>query len=146
MTSSSPTNKYAVVGLGCIGGVVGILLGLSNYDVSFVGRKSERFGGIEERRSLSLMLPDGKREAQILRTQNITSDFQNGLDGRNVILVATKRSVNRSIAKSVAEHAAEGALVIMLQNGLEASKEMLEIFEQENRKDLTVIDSKFRFP
>jgi len=134
-------NKFAIMGSGCIGCAVGISLALCKYDVSFIGRKSERFDKIETRKSLSLIFPDSGSEPHVIQTENITSDEQKGLMGRNVILIATKRTANKNIATIIARYAIDGALVIMLQNGLNASKELLDVFKQENREDLIVLDS-----
>jgi len=137
--SASGTTKFAVLGTGCIGCCVGITLALSLYDVAFVGRKSEKFAKIEASRSLTLTFPE-KDNTKVLQSENITSDEKHGLTGRNVVFVATKRTANANAAKAIAAYSPQGALVVLLQNGLDASKEVLEVFKSQGREDLIVFD------
>jgi hypothetical protein len=137
------SNKYAVMGVGCIGGAVGISLGASRYDVVFVGRKSETFAVLESSKKLSLKVPEPKAQPLVLDPANLTSNPEAGLSDRNVILVATKRTANPALAQVVAAHAQQGALIILLQNGLNAAQEFGSLLAKANREDLIVLDSAF---
>jgi ketopantoate reductase len=140
---SSSGNRYAIIGVGCIGGAVGITLAASRYDVAFVGRKSASFATLEQKRTLLLHLPEANADPLQITEANITSEAEAGLRDRNAILIGTKRTANRSVAEVVAKSAAPGALVVMLQNGLSAAEEFLGFLNEAGRNDLTVLDSAF---
>lgn len=135
--------KFAVLGSGCIGSCVGIALAAAGYDVTFVGRSSDKFSAVEQRKWMSLTWPEPKAAPYVLKTESITSDAERGLSSRNVILVATKRTANEAAARNIAQYAPQGAVVVMLQNGLEPSKDVTGIFQETGRSDLIVLDCTF---
>jgi len=144
--ATNGTTKYAVLGTGCIGCIVGISLASVKYDVMFIGRKSARFAEICEKRKLTMILPEAHSEPKVLQCeQSLTTNEELGLKGRKVIFVATKRTANKDVAVTIAKYAEQGAMVVLLQNGLEASKEMNEILKSQNRDDLMILDSVVSF-
>lgn len=140
--SQAGNNRFAVIGVGCIGSAVGIVLAANRYDVAFIGRNSPSFNALQKKNSLSLTPPESDASPITVTEPFLTSDPQVGLEGRNTIFVATKRTANATVAEVVAKHAMQGALVIMLQNGLNAAEEFENLLNKVGRHDLLLLDSK----
>ena len=139
------TTKFAVFGSGCIGACVGISLASTKYDVSFIGRNSEKFETIQRRGTLSLQPPESDAPVQEIKCDLLTTDAEVGLRGRQVIFVATKRTANQTVADSLVDFAEQGALVVLLQNGLDTSQLFYEIFNKKKREDLIVFEAVVNF-
>jgi len=138
--------SYAVVGLGCIGGAVGVALGSAGAaDVAFLDRAGERHDAVVGKAGgrLRLVRPATSGSRAAARTveyapRTLVTDARGALEGRDVVFVATKRTANAALADVLARDAARGATVAMLQNGLDADADM-ERFLGERRPDLVVL-------
>lgn len=110
--------NVAVYGSGCIGASVGILLASQGHAVRFIYRDSSK---CEQIASLELQTPMG--DVVSLDRPNLTADAGVGLSNCDVVFVATKRFSNPVVRANLAQFAPPGALVILLQNGLDAKRD-----------------------
>jgi 2-dehydropantoate 2-reductase len=138
----------AVIGAGCIGSAVAISIARKESPVRFIGRSSSSaFAALSSKTELTLQINSSKNIISVgLDEVEFTTDPGTGLKGIDLILVATKRlpAITKEVAETVSKYADEQAVVVLLQNGMDASKQLREGFIVE-RPDLIVLNAVVTF-
>lgn len=113
-------SKIAVLGAGAIGGYVGGRLAQAGLDVALVGRRD----AMDEvtRDGLTLVALDGAR-THLGRPRLTATDDAGALARCDVVLVAVKLGDLGVALATVRAHAPDDALVVTLQNGVDAPDE-----------------------
>jgi len=105
--------RIGIAGAGAVGCHYGSLLQRAGYDVRFLARGVH----LKAMRDAGLMhVSDGKHY-----TQNVQADDNPSiLEGSDIVILTCKMTDIKMMLKSVATHLGENALLVTLQNGVEA--------------------------
>lgn len=109
-------SKVAVIGAGSWGTAFAGLLGAKGIQVNLRARSQEVARGIEDTRRNPRYLSD----VELPETVHATVDFEEALDGADVLVFATPSQAVRETATSVAAICADEAVAVSLSKGLEA--------------------------
>jgi len=108
--------RYAVVGLGAVGSVIGGLLAKSGMDVVLIG-KEKQIEAINNK-EIEINNINGKNHIENIHvTPKLTS-----LNNVDVIFVCVKSNDTQRLANNLRKHVKKSALIISLQNGIRNAK------------------------
>jgi 2-dehydropantoate 2-reductase len=112
--------KYAVIGLGAVGSIVGGLLARSGEDVLLIGKKTQ----VQAINKNGLRIDGFEKKPILLKNVKTSSDFSL-LEDVDVIFICVKSQDTEELAIKIREHLKESAVLISLQNGVR-NKETIE--------------------
>lgn len=118
MTSSALSPRIGVIGVGAIGGFYGLMLARAGYDVHFLLRSD-----FAEVKSHGLHLDSAVHGSLNLHPVQAYQDVTD-MPACDWLLVAAKTSSNAVLAPVINQAAADGAKVVLLQNGLGMEDEL----------------------
>ena len=113
--------KYAVIGLGAVGTIVGGLLTKSHDDVILIGKKNQ----VERIKKKGIRIQGINRITEVKKI-NVSDDFSS-LSDVDIIIVCVKSQDTESLSKNLKKHIKKSALIISLQNGIKNSYILEEI-------------------
>ena len=130
--------KFAVIGAGCGGQTYAGHLASEGYDVSMYNRSQERINGLENTKTISL---DGKL-TQEGRITLATTNLEQAVEGRDVLVVVTPATGHNEISKNVTPYLHDGQVIVLSPGrtfgGLEFSN---NIAQQRPDLDVTVCET-----
>lgn len=104
--------RIGIIGVGAIGGFYGLMLARAGFDVHFLLRSE--FAAVTERGLLLNSAVHGALDLKPVRTYCCAADMPRC----DWLLVGAKTTGNAALAPAISQVAAEGAKVLLLQNGL----------------------------
>ena len=107
--------KYAVIGLGAVGSIIGGLLAKSGLNVVLIGKKSQV--EIINKKGIKI---DGINGSIIVENVIASSDLAS-LDDIDVIIICVKSNDTQNLANSLKDHIKKSASIVSLQNGIRNS-------------------------
>lgn len=113
--------KYAVIGLGAIGGIIGGLLTKSGEKVILIGKKNQ----VEEINKKGLKI-NGINNSIHVENVQVSTDFSLISDSE-VIIICVKSQDTKYLANDLKKYIKKSALIISLQNGVKNSKIIKDI-------------------
>ncbi len=113
--------KYAVIGLGAIGGIIGGLLTKSGEKVILIGKKNQ----VEEINKKGLKI-NGINNSIYVENVQVSTDFSLISDSE-VIIICVKSQDTKYLANDLKKYIKKSALIISLQNGVKNSKIIKDI-------------------
>ncbi|MGQ9456628.1 MAG: NAD/NADP octopine/nopaline dehydrogenase family protein [Armatimonadota bacterium] len=125
--------KFAVAGAGHGGTAMAGHLSLMGFDVSLYNRSPERLepiklaGGIEIVSDLGCGLPAGFAKLEV-----ITTDPQEAISGRQIIMVAVPATGHKYIAEQIAPYLADGQIVVLNPGRTGGALEVLKVIRDHN--------------
>jgi len=112
--------KYAVIGLGAVGSIVGGLIARSGEDVLLIGKKNQ----VQVINKNGLRIEGVEKKAVLIKNVKTSSDFSS-LKDVDVIFFCVKSQDTEELAVKIKEYLKESAVVISLQNGVR-NKDVIE--------------------
>lgn len=116
MIAGNDPPRIVVAGAGAIGCFVGGMLALAGRDVVFLGRQRV----VDDIASHGLNLTDFSGRHDRVASPVMSVEPAAAFRDAQVVLVTVKTAATSEIAELIAEHAPGGAMVVSLQNGLDA--------------------------
>jgi len=107
--------KYAVIGLGAIGGIIGGLLTKSGEKVILIGKKNQ----VEKISNKGLKI-NGINNSILVKNVQASTDFSLISDS-DAIIICVKSQDTENVANELKKYIKKSALVISLQNGVKNS-------------------------
>lgn len=118
--------KIVVIGAGGVGGYFGGRLALSGNDVTFIARGKH----LEAIQTNGLLVKSILGEFTI-KPAKVTNDYS-VVNTADLVLIATKAWQVKDVAREIAPHIGSDTMVMPLQNGVLAAKELAEYIPQKN--------------
>lgn len=118
-----PRRRYAVVGLGAVGGYYGARLAAAGHEVHFVARSDFPF---VRRNGLVVESPEGDLRLEQVSVFDRTTD----VPPVDVVVLATKTGSADDVAALLGPLVTEGTVVIALQNGLGVEQPIADALPQ----------------
>lgn len=113
--------KYAVIGLGAVGSIVGGLLAKSGENVVLIGKKNQ----VEIIKQKGIKI-DGI--AGSIHVKNVSASIDLSLlEDADVILICIKSQDTKNLAYDLKKHIKKSALIISFQNGVKNQKSLEDI-------------------
>lgn len=113
--------KYAVIGLGAIGGIIGGLLTKSGEKVILIGKKNQS----EEISKKGLKI-NGINNSILVKNVHVSTDFSL-ISESDVIIICVKSQDTENVANELKKYIKKSAFIVSLQNGVRNSKIIKEI-------------------
>jgi 2-dehydropantoate 2-reductase len=113
--------KYAVIGLGAVGSIVGGLLAKSGENVVLIGRKNQV--DIINQNGIRISGIDG---SLLIENVHASSDLSS-LEDVDLIIICVKSYDTQNLANNLKQHVKESALILSLQNGVKNSSVLNKI-------------------
>jgi 2-dehydropantoate 2-reductase len=107
--------KYAVIGLGAVGTIVGGILKKAGEDVVLIGKKNQI--DIINQNGLKI---NGINGSLIIKDVNASSDFSS-IEESDIIIICVKSYDTKTVANQIKKHLKKAALIISFQNGIRNS-------------------------
>lgn len=107
--------KYAVIGLGAVGSIVGGILTKSDKNVILIGKKNQ----VEVINNHGLKI-NGINGSFLLKNKNASSDLTS-LEDVDLIIICVKSQDTENLAYTIKDHIKKSALILSLQNGVRNS-------------------------
>ena len=121
--------KAGVIGSGSWGTALARVLSKNGHEVTLWSRREEESRMLREERENKLKLPGVKIPDDIL----CTTDLEQTVEGKDILVLATASPSIRSMAKKMAPYVADGQIIVDVSKGIEDSTLMIltDVIEQE---------------
>ena len=113
--------KAGVIGSGSWGTALARVLSKNGHEVTLWSRREEESRMLREERENKSKLPGVKIPDDIL----CTTDLEQTVEGKDILVLATASPSIRSMAKKMAPYVAEGQLIVDVSKGIEESTLMI---------------------
>lgn len=113
--------KAGVIGSGSWGTALARVLSKNGHEVTLWSRREEESRMLREERENKLKLPGVKIPDDIL----CTTDLEQTVEGKDILVLATASPSIRSMAKKMAPYVAAGQLIVDVSKGIEESTLMI---------------------
>jgi 2-dehydropantoate 2-reductase len=132
--------KYAVIGLGAVGTIVGGILKKAGEDVVLIGKKNQI--DIINQNGLKI---NGINGSLIIKDVNASSDFSS-IEESDIIIICVKSYDTKTVANQIKKHLKKAALIISFQNGIRNSDLLKKITGNEVISGIILFNSLFTKP
>jgi 2-dehydropantoate 2-reductase len=132
--------KYAVIGLGAVGSIVGGLLRKSGKDIVFIGKPNQ----VDIIKNNGIKI-NGINGLIHIKNPNVSSDFSS-LTDVDFIIVCIKSYDTKNLANEIKPHLKKSAVILSLQNGINNSKILDEITGKKTISGIVLFNSIFLNP
>ncbi|MEI3189112.1 MAG: NAD(P)H-dependent glycerol-3-phosphate dehydrogenase [Lachnospiraceae bacterium] len=121
--------KAGVIGSGSWGTALARVLSKNGHEVTLWSRREEESRMLREERENKSKLPGVKIPDDIL----CTTDLEQTVEGKDILVLATASPSIRSMAKKMAPYVADGQIIVDVSKGIEDSTLMIltDVIEQE---------------
>ncbi|OYT57816.1 hypothetical protein B6U70_01940 [Euryarchaeota archaeon ex4484_162] len=102
--------KYAVVGLGAVGSIIGGFIAQTGENIVLIGKKNQ----IERIKKYGIKIDD----VEIKKNNMILTERFSYLSDVDVVFVCVKSQDTENVARSINKHLKDKALIVSLQNGV----------------------------
>lgn len=113
--------KAGVIGSGSWGTALARVLSKNGHEVTLWSRREEESRMLREERENKLKLPGVKIPDDIL----CTTDLEQTVEGKDILVLATASPSIRSMAKKMAPYVADGQIIVDVSKGIEDSTLMI---------------------
>lgn len=135
--------KFAVLGAGHGGTAMAGHLSLMGFDVSLYNRGAGRLGPIQAAGGVEIISDCGdSMPSGLARTEIITTDADEAIRGRDVLMVVVPATAHRFIAEKIAPHLVDGQLVVLNPGRTGGALEVLRVIRDQGcRADVVVAEA-----
>lgn len=133
--------KYAVIGLGAVGSIVGGLLAKSGEDVLLIGKKNQ----VQAINKNGLSVDGVGRKTILIKDAKTSSDFSS-LKDIDIIFVCVKSQDTEELAISIQEYLKKSAIIISLQNGVRNSEVIENITKRKTLAGIVLFNAFYSKP
>lgn len=128
--------KYAVIGLGAVGSIVGGILSRSEEDVLLIGKNNQ----IQSINKNGLRIEGIQKKPIIIKNLKTTSDFSS-LKDVDVIFFCVKSQDTEELAKKIKKYLKKSVVIISLQNGVRNKDMIKNIIKSETLSGIVLFNS-----
>jgi 2-dehydropantoate 2-reductase len=114
--------KFAVIGLGAVGSIIGGLLTRSNQETLLIGKETQ----IKELKKNGLKIKGISKKPVVVKKLNVTSDYSK-LKEIDVIFICVKSQDTEELSKSISKYLKKSSVIVSLQNGVKNKQIISEI-------------------
>jgi 2-dehydropantoate 2-reductase len=132
--------KYAVIGLGAVGSIIGGLLSKNNENVILIGKKKQ----IEQIKKDGLKISTNQSET-IIENLNISSDFAS-VEKVDIIFVCVKSQDTKKLFLELKDFLKEKTVIISLQNGVRNAEIINRIVKNKVLSSVVLFNALYKKP
>lgn len=132
--------KYAVIGLGAVGSVIGGLISKNNKNITLIGKKKQ----IEQIEKNGLKITKNKSETTI-ENLNLSSDFSS-IKKVDIIFVCIKSQDTKKLFLDLKDHMKEETVIVSLQNGVRNTEIINKIVKNKVLSSVILFNALYKKP
>ena len=132
--------KYAVIGLGAVGSIVGGLLIKSGEDVVLIGKKNQI--DILNQNGIKI---NGIKGSILVKNVNASFDLSSIKDV-DIIIICVKSQDTQNLAKNLKKHIKKSAIILSLQNGVRNSNILNQITGNKTLSGIVLFNALYSKP
>lgn len=134
--------KFAVMGAGHGGTAMAGHLSLMGFDVSLYNRGVERLRAIQAAEGIELIADGDLLPRGFARLEVVTSDAEEAIAGRDIIMVVVPATAHRFIAEQIAPHLVDGQFIVLNPGRTGGALEVHNIISKsDNDTDVVVAEA-----